>query len=115
MKKSQYKILAIWLFVGSAVRAVAPAPVHLAWNAQPDVDAFKVYGTNDISAPLSSWPLLATVPGSVPEAFLPLAPGKMFFYVTASNYWGESLPSNVTNTPSALTNVGGVNIKPLGK
>lgn len=84
---------------------VAPQMIQLAWVHPADVDAYRVYATNDPTAPFPGWPLLATVPGNMTNIFLAIVPQKLFFRVTASNLWSlESLSSNVTNTPAPITN-----------
>ena len=101
MKTKIAILLAFAAFIGIAA---SPQTIRLIWNGQAQVDAFKIYGTNDITAPLTNWPLLITVPGNVTQALYIMQPGQTFFYVTASNFWGESGPSNVTNTPTVATN-----------
>ena len=87
-----------------------PITIQLFWNGQPNVDAYKIYGTNSLSVPQTNWPLLTVVGGTVSNTSLTMQPQQFFFYVTASNFWGESIPSNVANTPSPATNVAGVTI-----
>jgi hypothetical protein len=86
--------------------AAGPVTVQVYWNppASGSPDLYKLYATNDAAAPLNTWPLLTAIPGNVTNASLSLVPGQVFFYLTASNFWGESGPSNITNTPAVLTN-----------
>jgi len=72
------------------------------------VDAFYIHYSPDLNTPLTNWPVLAVAPATqssytnyvVNTNFtVPILPGAYFFYVTASNFWGESMPSNSTNVP----------------
>jgi hypothetical protein len=62
--------------------------------------AYKVYGTNDLAAPIQTWPLLSVVTnwaidssGSVPRYVFPITgvstTGQWFFAVTPTNIQGE--------------------------
>lgn len=66
---------------------------------------FKIYAHTNITVPGSNWPVVLQIVGTQTTAIVTMTPGRQFFYVTASNMWGESGPSNVTNTPSVVTNV----------
>lgn len=95
-------ILCLLLIAGAVLASVpmVPTSVVLAWDQstnQPDV--FKLYCSADMAVPLNLWTNVATVAGTNTCITNVMLPGKMFFYVTASNFWGESGPSNVTNTP----------------
>lgn len=88
--------------------------VALSWdydtNNAPDV--FKLYSSGDISSPLTNWPLVATVSGNVHDISIGnLVPQQAWFYVTASNWWGESLPSNLAGIPQPPSGVGNLRIK----
>lgn len=100
-----------------AALAVVPFPnqfknsVSLTWdydtNSVPDV--FKLYSGTDLLVPMNEWPLVATVSGNVHNITVSnLAPQQAWFYVTASNWFGESVPSNlagVPQPPSAVSNL----------
>ena len=86
-----------------------PTSVTLVWDPELGIDFFKVYGSTNLIAPLNTWSLLTNIPGSVmtatnsfpsTNAQVVIQPGVMFFYLTASNLWGETGPSNITNTPA---------------
>lgn len=86
--------------------AASPVPIQVFWNPQPGVDLFILHGTNDISQP-TPWPIITTFAGNSTNASLSVFPGAMNYYLTASNFWGETGLSNIASTPSALTNVSG--------
>ena len=85
-----------------------PTSVTLGWDPEPGIDFFKLYASSNVAAPINTWTLLTNIPGTVvtptnsyPQTNVQVAiePGAMFFYLTASNLWGETGPSNITNTP----------------
>ncbi len=83
--------------------AGAPCSVTFAWDYQksnmtPDL-VFKLYGTSNSALPVTNWTLLTTVFGTNLQVVVDVLPGAQFFVLTASNFWGESDPSNVIATP----------------
>jgi hypothetical protein len=113
-------ILFIWTVCALAGVVVGPTSVTFAWNPQPGLDtnaSYNLYGSNNLTVPLSQWPLLSNIPAvtvsgtnSWPTTNLTvvMTPSAFFFYLTASNFWGESGPSNVAGTPvvpNAVSNV----------
>lgn len=69
---------------------------------------FNVYHTTNIADPLGTWGQITNFPGTGTVFAVSIVPGEHFFFVTASNFWGESIASNLTNTPPLplnLTNV----------
>lgn len=81
--------------------------VTLAWDPYPTNQispdlVLKVYSSTNATAPLSTWPLLTTVNPTNSTVTLPTDAQQRFFVMTASNWWGESFFSNVTNTPPTL-------------
>ena len=112
------KKLVLWFFfralcLAPCLHAATNEVVTLAWDYPSaevtNIAAFKVYQSEDVSRPLREWPLLTNVSGALQVSFL-LEPGRHFFFVTASNFWGESDPSNVASTP-ALPRSGVVSIR----
>jgi hypothetical protein len=73
---------------------------------------FYLRSTNDISAPLATWPVVQVL-NSGTNRFepVPMTGGWRFFYATASNEWGESLPSN-TLTTQVFRAVSNMTIRP---
>jgi len=61
--------------------------------------SFRVYSTTNISLALTNWPCLTNFPGTQTSGIIQITPGQQYFVMTASNFWGESSFSNVTNTP----------------
>lgn len=76
--------------------------VTLEWTPQDPGwqtnETFNLRGSPDISVAFSNWPIITNVAGTN-AVTIPLQPQLYFFYVTASNYWGESSNSNVAYTP----------------
>lgn len=62
---------------------------------------FKLYSSTNATAPLSTWALVKTIPGTVTATSFPMQPEARFFVMTASNFWGEANFSNVAATPAA--------------
>lgn len=60
---------------------------------------FNIYETTNLAAPLTNWNCLTNVLGTNLTASVIVQPGAHFFVATASNFWGESLTSNVASTP----------------
>ena len=93
------------ILCGLAICAGA-VPVTLCWDAPPcQVDLYKVY-----QAPKVEGPFVFIGGTTNTSYYLDLTPGAYFWYVTASNYWGESGPSNVTNTPAPTPRVDGLKV-----
>lgn len=117
------------LILGALMLAIcargAGTPVNLTaqWtytNQPPDV--FKVYQTSNLGLPLTNWLVVATVPGvttsgtnswTTTNAFFSVIPGVYFWTVTASNFWGESIPGNTPSSPPPVGNVTNILAKPL--
>lgn len=61
---------------------------------------FKVYSSTNVSIPVTSWPLIAIVPGTNATFTLPLDFNQRFYVVKSSNSWwrAESDFSNVAGT-----------------
>lgn len=77
-----------------------PARVVFAWDGQGGVDVFRLYSSTNLLVPLTNWTALTNVPGTNFSCAVPVQPGQRFFYLTASNFWGESDPSAVASTPA---------------
>lgn len=105
------KLIALLCSVGILTIAASPnspTSIWFVWNPQPDIDVFKLYTCSDITVPVSFWTNTVTVTTNF--IAISVTPSRMFYYVTASNFWGESGPSNITNTPMVMTNIGGLKI-----
>lgn len=102
--------IAAFLVFGLSLRA---ATITLLWDYPTnDLGAdltFKVYSTTNIAVPMTNWQV-STIVGTTTAAQVTMAPSRRFFFVTASNIWGESGPSNITNTPAPVTNVIGLKL-----
>ncbi len=75
--------------------------VSVIWDASVgQVDSYYVHMAT--SLPTTNWTVYPTTGTSLT---LNMAPQQAYFFVTASNFWGESGPSNTNATPAPLTNV----------
>lgn len=92
-------------WAGLGAIPTGPTSVTLAWDPEPGIDVLKIYASTNVSAPVNTWTVLTNIPGVVSNSYpatnvqVVIQPGQMFFYITASNLWGETGPSNITNSP----------------
>lgn len=78
--------------------------VTLAWDGYPPGElstnlTFKVYSSTNPAVPLTNWQVFTNVVGTNTSVVIVMQPEQRFFFVTASNLWGESTPSNVAGSP----------------
>lgn len=87
-------------------------------NAAPD--SFKVYQTTNVALALTNWTVLTNVSALASagtntwptnSCLAYVTPGSYFFTVTASNFWGESIPAPPASTPAPVGNVTNTVIK----
>lgn len=79
------------------------AAITLQWDPNPaseEVQVYKVYQATNVAGP---WTIVGQTTNTTYTT--PVPPGRYFWYVTASNFWSESLPSNTVNTPETATKV----------
>lgn len=102
-------ILAIFALAFTALAV----DVKLAWDANDpaeEVIAYRLYQATNITG---LWVVVQVVTTNAATVSLP-APGRYFWYVTASNFWTESGPSNIAVyeyvPPSRIANVGTLNV-----
>lgn len=79
--------------------------VNLVWGYDTNMLStnliFYVYGTTNFSVPVEQWPVVTNVVGTNLSVAMDITPGKNYFVMTASNFWGESgISSSVASTPS---------------
>lgn len=86
MKRMILTALALLALTGTA----SAATVGLAWDAVNEADGYNVYVDGALYQPVAAT-----------TASVETTPGKHTFYVTATNSWGESAPSNTVTTPWA--------------
>ncbi len=97
MKKLPAVVVSLALMTG-VLFAPPNGHIRLLWDYPVDADTtFNIHYSTDLAVPMTSWLVLTNV--STTNVDLDITPGKMFFYVTATNFWGESDPSNVAHTP----------------
>jgi len=77
------------LATASAFISMQPTTVTLAWNSPGSVDAFYVYQSQSITNPMP-WTPFTNTAGTNLQVTVQVMPGQSFYYVTASNFWGES-------------------------
>lgn len=91
----------ISILVGVSILA-APEDISLAWD-YPESEktnvVFRVYSSTNITIPLNQWTVITNVTGTN-FVRLKVVPGVNYFTMTASNFWGESIFSEVVSTPA---------------
>lgn len=110
MKK---RILSFILFIfAGTLFAGLNGHIRLLWDYPPDQVTnvnFVVHYSTNLNLILTNWPVVITT--YTTNVDFDINPGAYFFYVTASNFWGEvSPPSNVVNTPAVPLNTGNTRI-----
>jgi DNA-binding CsgD family transcriptional regulator len=60
---------------------------------------FRIYASSDVIVPSTNWTVLTNVVGTNLQVTVPMQPTNLFFFITASNLWGEGPPSAVVATP----------------
>lgn len=99
------KLLILLLCVSSlALVPLIPTTITFSWTSQPGVDSFNLYTSDTLQLPLTNWLLLTNILGTNSSFSVLVTPGPQFYYLTASNFWGESGPSVVVSTPPVPTN-----------
>ena len=103
---------AMLLLSGGANAAGTNQTVRIVWDMpnNGNVDVYVLYATNALGSPVTNWPVLAAfyatnaVPyGSSWSYPVSIPQGQMFFSLAASNFWGTSFFSSVTNLPPVLS------------
>jgi len=83
-------------------------PLTLAWNYPTNEMStnltFKMYHSLSVTNPMP-WTVVTNIIGTSLLCSLDVVKGEHYFYVTASNMWGESLPSNVWGSPPVAKTV----------
>lgn len=103
--KSYLLSAVVALAAAAAVVIPPPAPpgtVTIAWDYPPALldtnTTFRLHSSLDVSQPLSSWPVSVTVTGQT-WANVPTNASQAFYFVTVSNSFGVSDPSEVRALP----------------
>lgn len=84
----------------SAVQIFAQSTFNLplTWDLNPTTESVLKYSVYQANGPTGTFVKVLDV--TTNHATIPnLTPGMYRFYVTASNVWGESGPSNIVQTP----------------
>lgn len=102
----------VLLLLGSLVSA-SPADITLAWdyptNELGTNLTFKIHSHTNVTAPPQNWAVTEVV-GTAAMVRVTMVPERRFWFVTASNFWGETPPSNIADTPKPTTNVTGLKL-----
>lgn len=100
------------LFLSASLSMAGPGTVKTNVTLTADYDtnsisadlSFNLYHSTNIALPTGSWPVLTNVlypacmvNGTNVQIVLPILPGQHFYLLTASNSFGESAFSNMTN------------------
>ena len=110
-------LLMLGLLIGLAAQSPSGNVVLAFDYPVSDLDTnlvFKLYGTTNVALPLTNWLVMASAAATsavstnligtnlVATFNIPvtITPGRFFFVCTASNFWQESVPSNVASTPA---------------
>lgn len=94
-------LIAILLLATAAIRA-AQVEFHWTHNNASAANTFYLLHSKDITKPVTNWNVIAVIPGLATNHCMDIEPGLHFFTLTASNFWGTSLPSNVASTPEVI-------------
>ena len=98
------------LALAAAERGVWRDYVVLAWD-YPDEPwqtnglptdgmlSFNLYCHTNVMHPLTNWFFVTNISGAKRSAKIEIAAGSYYFALTASNWWGESVFSNVERVP----------------
>lgn len=99
---------AFLVFLALLVRTQA-VEITFTWDRNPEeelVAEYELYELPIVAFPPTLPALLAATPPAAPgernTITVDVVPGIHVFYVTALNVWGESLPSNLVQTPAAV-------------
>ena len=87
--------------------AISCGAVTVSWDMQEDA-VFRVYQSTNAAAPFSEWQVVVVTTND--SATFEIQPERLFFSVSASNFWGEVF-SEVVSTPRPLGPVGGLKIR----
>ena len=78
--------------------------VRLAWdyptNELSTNLVFRLYTSTNSMLEATNWTVLTNVVGTNLSVDIRIVPGERFFFLTASNFWGESFLSNIASTPA---------------
>lgn len=103
------QLLVALVFAGLVYVAQA-ASVVVYWDPNPpedEVTGYHVYQSTNVLGPFD---VVATTSGTN-ATVTNIDQGQYYFYVTASNFWGESRPSETVNTPDLADGVTNTHIK----
>lgn len=107
----KYLLLCAAVTLGMLLIAARGAEVTLEWNASPsdqEVKGYCIWHCTNIGGP---WERLTNSVGTATNVVVNIEPGIHFFFCTATNFWGESPPSNIAWTPPKASAIEGVKIE----
>lgn len=88
--------------LASAAIPAGPVGIRIHWDYPPEEIAgttFRIYRSPKAAVPDITWELAAVVTGQT-NVNLTVSPGRSYYSVTASNFWGEGNFSSVASTPA---------------
>ena len=83
--------------------------VRFIWDPNDPADQVTGYYLHQATNLAGPWTIVGSTNGTNYALLLPRK-GQWFFYVTASNFWGMSEPSNIVTTPREAARVEGTKI-----
>lgn len=83
--------------------------ITLTWDPSPPGEEVVAYYVRQSTNVLGPWSVVSSTVSTNAVLTLP-APGRWFWIVTASNWWGESVPSNTNSTPLPAGKVGALTL-----
>lgn len=92
----------------SMVKA-GPSTIQLSWPANDSSQQITIYNVYTSASKSGPFTPVGSTSGTTLTAVV--SPGVSYFYVTASNFWGETDPGTIVNTPAVPSKVNGVTIK----
>lgn len=85
----------IFVMMVGVVFAAVRTTVDLSWTYSPSEVSnvtFNIYFSTNVALPTTNWTLITNISGT--NVTIQVSPGQGFYFATASNAFGESLPSN---------------------
>ncbi len=88
----------------SALTLSAATVLTFVWDPNDpteEVTGYFLYSSTNVTGPYS----VLSATGTNVSCMVTMAPARAFFFVTASNMWGESMPSDTVHVAKPVTSV----------